>query len=227
MNKEFDRFAESFAFWAETANPKQYDALLADLIPARIGRALDVGCGPGVLSVWLASRSDQVIGIDISPAMVRIAHRRAAEAAAANVAFVVGNAEGPPFPKETFDLVASDATIHDTNLERSLPAICSLVRPGGCAIVRDVITRNPARARSRLWQLLGTLRNVPGYLRRLGFITTARVLRFEASPTWLRHRAQGSELTPAEFRRVLGSYLEGCSFRREPWFMTAVWRRRE
>lgn len=223
MIATFDAFAESFTFWAETANPKRYDQLLGDLIPARVGRALDVGCGPGFLSIWLAERAEHVTGLDISPAMIHMARRRAGEAGVANVEFLVGDAEGPPFELASFDLVVSDATIHDTRIDRSLPAIRDLVKPGGRLVVRDVITHNPARARSQFWQLLGTLRNVPGYLKRLGVSKSLRVLRFETSPTWLRHRAEGGELTPAEFEQTFGRHLPGCQFRREAWFMTTIW----
>jgi SAM-dependent methyltransferase len=223
VSATFDSFAEAFTYWTETANPKRYDELLAGMIAGRVERALDIGCGPGFLTFWLADRATHVTGLDVSPAMIGIATKRRRSTGLRNVDFAIGDAENPPFGVGTFDLVVSDATLHDTVMERSLAAIRELVKPGGRVVLRDVITRNPARARSRFWQLAGTIRSVPGYLRRLGPATTARVLRFEASPAWLRHRAAGGELTPDEFERTYARHFPGCRFSRQGWFMIAAW----
>ena len=223
MSATFDPFAEAFTAWTETAHPKRYDEWFGGEIPGRVGRVLDVGCGPGFLTFWMAARAEHVTGLDISPAMLRIAAARRRALGAGNADFAVGDAESLPFRPGTFDVVVSDATLHDTHMERSLPAVRALVRPGGRAVLRDVITRAPTRARSRFWQLAGTMRSVPGYLRRLGPVATARVLRFEASPTWLRHRAAGGELTPDEFERTYARHFPGCRFAAQGWFMTATW----
>jgi SAM-dependent methyltransferase len=219
----FDTFAEDFAWWAETANPKPYDELIGEHVPVRIGCALDVGCGPGLLCEWLSRRADRVTGLDVSEAMVRIARRRAAMAGLHNIEVVEGDIEAAPFAAGTFDLVVSDTAIHDTAMARSLPAMRSLVRPGGIVIVRDIITHDPRRAASPFWQLMGTVRNIPAYVGRHGIPTTVRLVRFEASPTWVRHRAEGRELTPAKFEEEYDRYLPGSTFTRRAWFMTAVW----
>lgn len=43
------------------------------------GRALDVGCGAGVYSVWLAEQGMEVTGIDLFPEAMAMARKRAAE----------------------------------------------------------------------------------------------------------------------------------------------------
>jgi len=225
VSATFDGFAEAFTEWAETASPKQYDAALGHLLPSRLEAALDVGCGGGLLALWLADRTGHVVALDVSPAMIRLAQRRVNATERTNVAFVVGDAQVPPLAPGSFDLVISDTAIHDTTVELSLPAMRALVRPGGRLVIRDIITHNPSRARSPVWQVLGTLRSIPRYLRRLGPGTTLRVLRFELSPTWVRHRAEGAELTPDEFERVFSHHLPGCRFIHEAWFVTACWER--
>jgi len=225
VSTTFDGFAEAFTEWAEAVNPKQYDAVLGDLLPPRLEAALDVGCGGGLLALWLADRTTHVVALDVSPAMIRLAQDRVRAMARKNVVFLVGDAQAPPLAADSFDLVVSDTAIHDTNMEDSLPAIRALVRPGGRLVVRDIITHNHSRARSLTWQVLGTLRSIPRYLWRLGPAATLRVLRFELSPTWVRHRAEGAELTPDEFERVFSRHLPGCRFIHEPWFVTACWAR--
>ena len=43
-------------------------------------RALDLGCGSGINSVWLAQQGFEVTGVDLSPAAIELARQRAATA---------------------------------------------------------------------------------------------------------------------------------------------------
>ena len=59
-------------------------------------RVLDVGCGPGTTAIELAARvapRGEVVGLDVSPAMVAAATRRAAAAGVSNVRFVLADAQ--------------------------------------------------------------------------------------------------------------------------------------
>jgi SAM-dependent methyltransferase len=67
-------------------------------------RVLEIGCGPGTTAVELAARTapaGEVVGVDISPAMVAAATRRAAAAGVTNVRFEAADAQtadlGGPF----------------------------------------------------------------------------------------------------------------------------------
>jgi SAM-dependent methyltransferase len=53
-------------------------------------RALEVGCGTGPNSVWLANQGFDVTGVDLSPLAVELAQKRA-QAAGVNARFVVGD----------------------------------------------------------------------------------------------------------------------------------------
>ena len=219
----FDELAERFTEWTETAHPKRYEELLGDAVPPRVERALDVGCGAGGLTRWLATRARHVTGLDISAAMLGIARRRGDAEKLPNAHFVLGDAMEPPFAPGSFDLVVSDASIHDTELSRTLPALRRLAAPGGLLLLRDVVTADRGRERSLVHQIAGVVGRIPGYLRRLGPVTTARVLRFEASPSWLRHRVAGEALTPAEFTQAYSEHLPGCRITRQGWSMLAAW----
>ncbi|MEA3502522.1 MAG: class I SAM-dependent methyltransferase, partial [Actinomycetota bacterium] len=69
------RYEEKGALWG--AEPNQFLAEIAvDLEP---GTALDLGCGQGRNSLWLASRGFTVTGLDLSPVAIEQAKVVAAD----------------------------------------------------------------------------------------------------------------------------------------------------
>lgn len=83
-------------------------ALPSDLSGARV---LDAGCGAGQLSVALAERGAEVVAIDLSPRLIRLAEKRAPDALAERIAFRSGDMLDESFGR--FDHVAAmDSLIH-------------------------------------------------------------------------------------------------------------------
>lgn len=84
----------------------------------RSGTILDLGSGPGHLSIDIAKRSPglQVYGIDLSRQMVKIARRHAA--GVDNARFVFGNAARLPFKDNSIDLVISTGALHHWKMPR-------------------------------------------------------------------------------------------------------------
>ncbi len=75
----YEQLADAFAAQAETKPHNAYldrPATLALLPEVRGMRVLDAGCGPGHYAEMLLDRGAKVVGIDVSPAMVRLAHER-------------------------------------------------------------------------------------------------------------------------------------------------------
>ena len=70
-------------------------------------RLLDVGCGPGTISIDLAGRvaPGRVVGIDAAEGPLEAARRAAAAAEVANVTFQVADAMALPFADASFDVV--------------------------------------------------------------------------------------------------------------------------
>ena len=68
------------------------------------GRVLDVGCGGGFFSILLAKAGYDVVGIDLSPAMIEEATRLASDMGA-SAKFAVMDAEALDFAEGTFDVV--------------------------------------------------------------------------------------------------------------------------
>lgn len=85
-----------------TGTSQEVDFLAGTLATAPGERLLDVGCGPGRHAVEFQQRGLQVVGVDISPDFIAIAHRRAAEAGVTPSLFEM-DARELPFDSE-FDV---------------------------------------------------------------------------------------------------------------------------
>jgi SAM-dependent methyltransferase len=114
--------------------------LLGDVLNKTV---LDLGCGTGENSVLLARRATQVVGLDISPDLVKIARRRA-QAQGQTIQFIVTSAYATGLPRESVDVVFGEAILHHLDLERAANEVRRILRPGGYAIfvepIRDSAT---------------------------------------------------------------------------------------
>jgi SAM-dependent methyltransferase len=104
---------------------------------------LDVGCGAGLDSLIAARRvgsGGHVYGIDFSEPMLARGRLAAAQAGLSNVELRNGEAEGLPFPAETFD-VAMVNGIFNLNPGRALifPELFRVLRPGGSVFAAELI----------------------------------------------------------------------------------------
>jgi trans-aconitate methyltransferase len=125
----FDVPAESYArFMGRYSQPLAAE-LLAAVDPQPGGRALDVGCGPGVVTALLADRlgARDVCAIDPSEPFVA-----AARARLPGVDVRLGSAERLPWPDSTFDLVLAQLVVHFmTDPVAGLREMGRVARPGG------------------------------------------------------------------------------------------------
>ncbi len=104
----YEELAESYAALAETKPHNAYydRPAVFSLLPDVGGmNVLDAGCGPGIYTESLLKRGAKVVGVDISPKMVRMARKRLG----GNTAIYEADLSKPmPFLRdESFDLVLS------------------------------------------------------------------------------------------------------------------------
>jgi ubiquinone/menaquinone biosynthesis C-methylase UbiE len=112
--------------------------LLPSLDPGM--RLLDVGCGPGSITVDLAARvaPGAVVGIDIVDRVLDEARAAVAAAGAANVTIEPGNVYDLAFENDGFDVVYAHQVLqHLTDPVRALRQMRRVARPGGIVAVRD------------------------------------------------------------------------------------------
>ena len=76
--------------WDSGVSPPELIEVIEGARRLPAGRALDLGCGTGTTSVYMASKSWQVTGVDFVPRAIRAARARTA-AAGLSVAFLVGD----------------------------------------------------------------------------------------------------------------------------------------
>jgi SAM-dependent methyltransferase len=97
-------------------------------------RVLDVGCGPGSMTLGIAARigEGEVVGVDLSDSQVQLAARRAAEHGVRNARFRTGDAYALPFADGQFDAVFSHALLeHLREPVRALREFRRVLAPGG------------------------------------------------------------------------------------------------
>jgi ubiquinone/menaquinone biosynthesis C-methylase UbiE len=90
------------------------EGLVATLAPAPGERVADLGCGKGAFLLPAAAAvggRGRVVGVDVSPAMVAAAGRAAAVAGHSQVEVVVGDAQSPDLPSDSFDVVGASLVL--------------------------------------------------------------------------------------------------------------------
>jgi ubiquinone/menaquinone biosynthesis C-methylase UbiE len=91
---------------------------------------LEVGCGTGLNTAWLAERADRIVAADFSRGMLVRAQQRVS---AANVRFVIADVTEPwAFQERAFDLVLANLILeHVRDLDHVFGEACRVLRPGG------------------------------------------------------------------------------------------------
>jgi ubiquinone/menaquinone biosynthesis methyltransferase len=112
--------------------------------PAAGVRALDLATGTGDIAFALAGSGARVVGLDITPRMIELAHGKRRESAA-TCAFVVGDMQMLPFADRSFDLVTTGYGLRNVpDLAGAIDEIARVLAPGGLALSLDF--NKPANA---------------------------------------------------------------------------------
>jgi SAM-dependent methyltransferase len=122
--------------WRTAENSARY--LLAALPDT--ARVLDVGCGPGTITVDLAARvpGGQVVGVDQAPDVLAVARQEAGRRGRRNVGFGVGSAYHLAFGDGTFDVVHAHQVLqHLPDPVGALAEMRRVCRAGGLVAARD------------------------------------------------------------------------------------------
>ena len=122
---------------------------------------LDVGCGPGTVTVDLAERLTQgsVVGVDASDDVLESARGLADAHGTKNISFEHANAYELPFEDDSFDVVFAHQLLqHLSDPVAALREMRRVVKPGGFVAVRDAdyeaMTWYPESAELTEWNML-------------------------------------------------------------------------
>lgn len=158
-------------------------------------KILDVGCGTGASSIYLAKHYKvDATGITISPVQVDLANKAAAKENV-NATFLLMDAEAMKFEK-LFDVVWSVESIsHYQDIAKFFASAASLLKPNGTIAVIDWFKRpnlNPAEYKQKILPIekgmlveLETMQEYEGWMRsnRLQIIKT-EILNKNCAKTW-------------------------------------------
>lgn len=139
LSKVYDTWLRDL-FWTETM--RAFGVGMAGLRPGM--RVLDVGCGTGFFTQGVLQRTEDAVGLDITPEQLRRARRKLA------IPLVRGDAERLPFREGSFDACVSAGSVeYWPSPLRALQEMHRVLRPGGIALVGG-----PTRPQDRLYRLL-------------------------------------------------------------------------
>jgi SAM-dependent methyltransferase len=161
---QVDRFVTS----PHVNQPEPVQRFLAAVAPRGDERALDVACGPGLLAKAFAPHVREIVGVDLTPAMVEKAAAIARDSGLANESFEVANALRLPFEENAFDLVVTRLALHHMPDPRAaVREMARVLRPAGRLGIFDMTTSEIADE-AAYHDLVERLRD-PSHVRALPF----------------------------------------------------------
>ena len=218
VEANFDRLARlDDEGW--TANNHYHDFLLKH-VPQNCENALEMGCGTGAFARRLAKRCEQVIALDLSPEMIRVARSRSSQFD--NLEFQQADATRWNFPQSQFDFICSIATLHHLQQRELFVKMKDALKPRGVLVVLDLVESNSLLA--RMLDVIGL--GVSGSLR---LIHNGRLKPPpEVRKAWERHGKHDSYSTVSQMRALADEILPGSTVRRHLlWRYSLVYRKTE
>jgi ubiquinone/menaquinone biosynthesis C-methylase UbiE len=172
--------AQRHAMWAKMSSRVIYAPFARKIVvwvgPLEEGAtAVDLGAGPGVLSLELGKLwpRARIIGVDLSADMLMIARKNATAAGVSNFQTRLGRAEEIPLESNSVNLVVSQSSFHEwDDQKKGLSEVLRVLQPGGRLILKDY---------NRAW-LSGWKRRLLGLLHHLDMFR----FTFEEAATLLR-----------------------------------------
>jgi SAM-dependent methyltransferase len=195
---------------------EHYHNLLLNQLPLHCDEVLEIGCGTGAFARALAARSKHVLGVDLSPEMIRLAREKSRHLS--NLEFQVADICDWEVEPEQFDCIASIATLHHLPFREVLLKMKDALRPGGILLILDLFE---PRGLSD-WLLNFPALSVGIALR---LIHHGRLFpRREVRAAWAAHEAHDLYPTINEVRPICADLLPAAKVRKRLlWRYSIVW----
>ena len=103
-------------------------------------KILEIGCGTGLFTSQLALTNNQIVAIDVSPALLGLAQKRTVFT---NVIFKNEDAHGTSFEDQSFDFIVGISVLHHLDINLALKEFFRLLKPGGRIMFTEPNMLNP------------------------------------------------------------------------------------
>ncbi len=157
IRDSFTTQAKAFAANPWVTDEERINRLVAAARLKGTERVLDIATGPGYIAEAFARAAREVIGVDLTEAMLAIARERTQQRGVTNVNFRIGDAQNLPFESEEFEIVVSRLALHHVpNPMQALSEMTRVLRQGGTVLVEDIFaSEHPDRAAyHNRWEIL-------------------------------------------------------------------------
>jgi len=147
----------SLSWLRARAERSEFARLIDRAIPGD-ARVVEIGCGTGQMSLYLARGDRIVIGADLTRASLRLAVEAARRFQIEEVQFIETDLHDPGLRAGAFDVVYSSGVLHHTpDPSAAFARIVRLARPGGMIVLGmyNAFARIPLRARRFVARLSG------------------------------------------------------------------------
>lgn len=157
IRDSFTTQAAAFASNPWVTDEDRIQRLVAAARLTRNERVLDIATGPGYIAEGFARAAREVVGVDLTEAMLAIAKERTKERGVTNVSFRAADAQKLPFEDGEFNVVVCRLALHHLQeplcVLREMARVC---RGGGKVLVEDIYSSEHAgrAAYQNRWEIL-------------------------------------------------------------------------
>lgn len=168
IRERFDNDVERFSN-LETGQLSTIDAKISlELITEATKRVvpnaqnlLDIGCGAGNYTVKMLSKLPNLncTLVDLSKPMLDMAFERVSHETNGTVEIIQGDVREVALKEDHFDIILAGAVLHhlrdDHDWETTFAKLYSVLKPGGCLMISDLISQDSELLNSYTWERYG------------------------------------------------------------------------
>jgi ubiquinone/menaquinone biosynthesis C-methylase UbiE len=137
-NWDLDYLSGDFRHWEPNPSSPELAALISAGLIAKNAKILDVGCGGGLDTIFMAQCGFSAVGVDLSKKALEIAKAREGKVHV-KVDWLLGSVFDLPIESQTIDFVTDRGLFHlikDVNRAKYSSEMFRVLRPQGCVLIR-------------------------------------------------------------------------------------------